>query len=90
MGDSIMANLFVVGFALQKGYLPVSPEAVAEAIKLNGIAVDALGQNHIAYMSNICFGGPDLKTAYITLSSTGKLVATEWPRPGLPLNFLNV
>jgi len=41
MGDSIMANLFVVGFALQKGYLPVSPEAVAEAIKLNGIAVDA-------------------------------------------------
>jgi len=39
--------------------------------------------------TNICFGGPDLKTAYVTLSSTGKLVATEWPRPGLPLNFLN-
>ncbi|MDP6707388.1 MAG: SMP-30/gluconolactonase/LRE family protein [Alphaproteobacteria bacterium] len=39
--------------------------------------------------TNICFGGPDLKTAYITLSTTGKLVACEWPRPGLPLNFLN-
>jgi gluconolactonase len=39
--------------------------------------------------TNICFGGPDLRTAYITLSSTGKLVALPWARPGLPLNFLN-
>lgn len=39
--------------------------------------------------TNICFGGPDLSTAYITLSSTGRLVAMNWPRPGLPLNFLN-
>lgn len=37
--------------------------------------------------TNICFGGPDLRTAYVTLSSTGKLVATEWPRPGLALAF---
>ncbi len=35
--------------------------------------------------TNICFGGPDLRTAYITLSGTGQLVATEWPRPGLRL-----
>lgn len=39
--------------------------------------------------TNICFGGPDLKTAYITLSGTGKLIEMPWPRPGLPLNFLN-
>lgn len=39
--------------------------------------------------TNICFGGPELRTAFFTLSSTGRLVATEWPRPGLPLNFLN-
>jgi gluconolactonase len=39
--------------------------------------------------TNICFGGPDLRTAYITLSSVGKLVAMDWPRPGLPLNYLN-
>ncbi len=37
--------------------------------------------------TNICFGGDDLRTAYITLSSTGQLVATPWPTPGLPLNF---
>jgi gluconolactonase len=39
--------------------------------------------------TNICFGGPDLRTAYITLSATGKLVAMPWSRPGLPLNYLN-
>jgi gluconolactonase len=39
--------------------------------------------------TNICFGGKDLKTAYITLSSTGQLVAMDWPVGGLPLNFLN-
>lgn len=41
------------------------------------------------YCTNICFGGPDLKTAYITLSGYGTLVAVDWPRPGLPLAHLN-
>lgn len=39
--------------------------------------------------TNICFGGKDLKTAYITLSATGRLASMEWEVPGLPLNFLN-
>lgn len=39
--------------------------------------------------TNICFGGKDLRTAYITLSSIGQLVAMDWPTPGLALNFLN-
>jgi gluconolactonase len=39
------------------------------------------------FPTNICFGGKDLKTAYITLSSSGKLVALDWPRSGLALNF---
>jgi gluconolactonase len=37
------------------------------------------------YCTNICFGGPDLKTAFITLSGYGQLVAVDWPRTGLPL-----
>lgn len=40
-------------------------------------------------VTNICFGGKDLKTAYITASSTGRLLSMEWPIAGLPLNFLN-
>lgn len=37
--------------------------------------------------TNLCFGGPDLRTAFVTQSSTGKLVAIDWPIPGLGLNF---
>lgn len=39
--------------------------------------------------TNICFGGPDLKTAYVTLCQKGTLARLAWPVPGLPLNFLN-
>jgi gluconolactonase len=35
--------------------------------------------------TNLCFGGPDLRTAYVTLSGVGKLVAVDWARPGLRL-----
>ena len=41
------------------------------------------------YTTNICFGGEGLRTAFLTLSWQGQLVACEWPRSGLPLNFLN-
>lgn len=41
------------------------------------------------WVTNICFGGPDLRTAYITLSSTGRLVSLPWERPGLALHHLN-
>jgi gluconolactonase len=37
--------------------------------------------------TNICFGGTDRRTAYITLSGTGKLVSMPWPRPGLALAY---
>ncbi len=41
------------------------------------------------HTTNICFGGSDLMTAYVTLSGSGRLVALDWPRPGLALNYLN-
>jgi gluconolactonase len=37
--------------------------------------------------TNICFGGPDRRDAFITLSETGRLVRMRWPEPGLKLNF---
>ena len=39
LGDSIAANLLLLGFAWQKGWLPVSREAIERAIELNGVAV---------------------------------------------------
>ncbi|MEI9995515.1 MAG: SMP-30/gluconolactonase/LRE family protein [Rhizomicrobium sp.] len=37
--------------------------------------------------TNICWGGADMRTAYITMSSTGKLAACEWRSPGLGLAY---
>jgi len=39
------------------------------------------------YPTNICFGGADMRTAYITLSDSGRLGTMQWPEPGLKLNF---
>jgi gluconolactonase len=38
-------------------------------------------------VTNICWGGDDFRTAYVTLSGTGRLGAIEWPRPGLELEY---
>jgi gluconolactonase len=37
------------------------------------------------YCTNICFGGPGRRTAFITLSGYGQLFAARWPRAGLAL-----
>jgi indolepyruvate ferredoxin oxidoreductase len=39
MGDSIAANLFMLGYAWQKGRVPLSEAALLRAIELNGVAV---------------------------------------------------
>jgi gluconolactonase len=39
------------------------------------------------YVTNIAFGGPDMRAAYITLSQSGQLVKIHWDEPGLRLNF---
>jgi indolepyruvate ferredoxin oxidoreductase len=41
MGDSIATNLFMVGYAYQKGLLPVSEVSILRSIELNGAAVDS-------------------------------------------------
>ena len=40
VGDTIGANLFLVGYAWQKGLLPLSREAIERAIEINGVQVD--------------------------------------------------
>lgn len=37
--------------------------------------------------TNICFGGVDMRDAWVTGSSTGKLFKVRWPRAGLKLPF---
>ena len=40
-----------------------------------------------SHVTNICFGGPDLRTAYMTFAGLGQLASMPWPEPGLALNF---
>ena len=47
MGDSIATNLFMVGFAYQRGLLPISEQALIRAIELNGTAIEANKQSFI-------------------------------------------
>jgi gluconolactonase len=66
-----------VGTLINGGITVVSPDgAIVEHVPTPDL-----------YATNLCFGGPDMRTAYITLSTTGKLAELEWPRPGLKLNF---
>jgi gluconolactonase len=68
---------------------------ICVATLINGgitiISPDGSSLRHIPlpdlYTTNICFGGPDLRTAYVTLSGSGRLVAFPWERPGLRLNW---
>ncbi len=39
MGDSIATNMFMLGYAYQKGWVPLSAHAIERAIELNGVAV---------------------------------------------------
>jgi gluconolactonase len=36
-------------------------------------------------VTNVCFGGPERRTLYVTESGTGRVVCAEWSRPGMLL-----
>ena len=67
LGDAIAGNLFLVGYAWQKGLIPLSEEAILRAIEMNGVAVqwnqDAFGwgrraAHNLAAVNDLC-SNPD-------------------------------
>ncbi|HTO00663.1 MAG TPA: SMP-30/gluconolactonase/LRE family protein, partial [Microthrixaceae bacterium] len=64
-----------VGTLVNGGITVISPSGDS----VEHVAVDDL------LVTNIAFGGPDMRTAYVTASGTGRLLAMDWPRPGLRL-----
>jgi indolepyruvate ferredoxin oxidoreductase len=40
MGDAIATNMFMLGYAYQKGWVPLAAQSLERAIELNGVAVD--------------------------------------------------
>lgn len=75
---AVMASGNVAVATLTTGYITeIAPSGdVVRAVKMPD-----------RYPTNICFGGPDMCTAYVTLSDTGRLGVLRWPEPGLRLNF---
>jgi len=56
------------------------------------VSPDGRVASHVAlpdrFTTNLCFGGKDRRTAFVTLSGSGRLVAIDdWPVPGLRLNY---
>ena len=59
-GDSIGTNLFLVGYAFQKGAIPISLEAIEKAVELNGVAVET--NLSIIRWGRLAAHNPDLVT----------------------------
>jgi gluconolactonase len=55
------------------------------------VRADGSGHEYVAlpdrFTTNICFTGAEMTTAIATLSGSGRLIAFEWPRPGLRLAY---
>jgi gluconolactonase len=92
-GSTLLAGL--AGFQLLDSLAVDGAGHVCVATLVNGgitaIAPDGASLEHVPLpdplTTNLCFGGPELRTAYCTLSGTGRLVAIPWPRPGLRPNY---
>jgi gluconolactonase len=69
-----------VATLMNPGITSISPNGTWKHIPIPG---------NDPYVTNICFGGSDLKTAFITISMTGRLVSMPWETPGAKLNYLN-
>jgi gluconolactonase len=92
-GGTLLAGL--PGYQLLDSLAVDGAGNVCVATLVNGgitvISPDGASVEHVPMpdplTTNLCFGGPDLRTAYITLSGTGRLVTMQWPRPGLRLRY---
>lgn len=56
-------------------------------VPTGGGAVDFIEMPGDPYITNICFGGADMRDAWITASGTGCLYHMRWPSPGHRLHF---
>ena len=67
-GNICVATLFIGAITV------ISPDGeVLDIVKVN---------DDDPIITNICFGGPAMRTAFITSAGRGRLYRTDWPRPG--------
>jgi len=83
-GNVYVATLLPNGnvFTAAGGITVISPDG--DVLDFIELAIDGIAE---PLPSNICFGGPDRRTAFITLGGTGRVVACEMRIPGHPPAF---
>ena len=97
-GRRRMAVRLVTGSAAYQRFDSLAVDAaghVCVATLVNGgitvVSPDGASVRHVPmpdrWTTNICFGGADGRTAYLTLSSTGRLMACEWDEAGAALAY---
>jgi indolepyruvate ferredoxin oxidoreductase len=63
LGDSIVSNILALGYAWQRGLVPVGAQALLRAIELNGVGVD---NNKLAFsLGRLAAGDPQAVTALL-------------------------
>jgi len=84
-GNLYVATMVPTGAdpSVNGGITVVSPEGRI----LDWIEIRLPDGSPVPLPSNICFGGPDMKTAYITCGGSGQLVSMPAQVPGLRLNY---
>ena len=84
-----LARLIVQAHLDAKDLLDAFADGLYIARRELGSAGDLLDQVLVGdpMTTNVCWGGADMRTAYVTCSGTGRLISVPWPRPGLKLNF---
>ena len=76
LGNSIATNLFMLGYAWQKGLVPVGEAALMQAIALNGVAVEA---NRAAFLWG--------RRAAVDMAAVEALAAPAAPTPPAPASL---
>ncbi len=93
LGNRAAANVFMLGVGVQAGMLPVSPEAMAQAIELNGVAIEAnlaafdWGRRWIVDPGGV-MAAAELATDARPTTSTSPVNVTVAPLPTLLANRL--
>jgi indolepyruvate ferredoxin oxidoreductase len=75
-GDPVSANMIMLGYALQMGALPLSPEAIEQAIRLNG--VDVAGTLRAFRLGRLHFADPDAAESLLAPDESATIMA---PKP---------
>ncbi|MDQ3287148.1 MAG: indolepyruvate ferredoxin oxidoreductase family protein [Pseudomonadota bacterium] len=104
LGDAIMSNLFILGYAWQQGLVPLSLESIMRAVELNGAAIEknkaafawgrlaVVNPNAVAEAAGLVHNAPTASEATahdLPMLSPGQWEGHEFGSPSAPRDTRN-